>query len=273
MDEQTPLTRVIAQYGSVVVGFSGGVDSALVAVTAHQTLGAERTLAVLGVSPSLAADQATQAYDVATRFGLRIERLDTQEFTDQRYVANSRNRCYFCKHELWSRLVPLARARGFTHVADGTNADDGGGHRPGLQAGRELGVRSPLVEAGYTKDLIRAEARRLGIAVWDAPSAPCLSSRIQYGLQVTEDRVRQVELGERYLRELGVRGNLRVRHRGSEACIEVMPEAFSRVRRHRSAIVGAFHTLGFDRVSLDLRGYRSGSLLRESAAAFEVLTD
>lgn len=272
MERQTALESVIAGYGSVVVGFSGGVDSALVAVTSHRVLGGERALAVVGISPSLATDQARQAEEVAVRFGLRLERLATREFTDERYTANSPNRCYFCKHELWSSLVKLATDRGFARVADGTNADDRGGHRPGIRAGRALGIRSPLLEAGYTKDMIREEARRLEIPTWNAPSAPCLSSRIRYGLRVTEERVRQVERGERYLRDLGVSGDLRVRHRGDEARIEVAPDLFGRVRDCQQEIVAAFRELGFEQVSLDLRGYRSGSLLREADHAPEILT-
>jgi uncharacterized protein len=186
-------------------------------------------------------------------------------------VANAPSRCYFCKRELWTKLGAVARERGIAVVADGTNADDLGHHRPGLQAAAEFEIRSPLAEAGYTKADVRAEARALGIPVWDAPAAPCLSSRIRYGLSVTAGRLRQVEQGEALLRSLGVVGDLRVRHWGEEARIEVQPSQFPVVRAHRERVATELLGLGFQRVALDLGGYRSGSLLTGKAPELEAL--
>lgn len=265
------LERLLATYPSVLVGYSGGVDSALLAVQARRVLGKARAPAAMGISPSYPEAQRRQALDVAARFDLELVPLDTHEMDDPDYVANSTNRCYFCKRELWTRLTSLAEAMGIAVVADGTNADDLGEHRPGLRAAAERRVRSPLAEAGYTKEDIRREARGLGIPIWNAPAAPCLSSRIRYGLEVTPGRLRQVEQGEALLRALGVAGDLRVRHRGDEARIEALPDEFARIRTHRGRIAGELLALGFDRVTLDLRGYRRGSLLTRGEEELELL--
>jgi pyridinium-3,5-biscarboxylic acid mononucleotide sulfurtransferase len=251
----------VREYESLLVGYSGGVDSALVAVTACQTLGPARVVAALGVSASLSTEQYDQAHDVARRFAIPLVDIATDEFGDPNYVRNQPKRCFHCKSELWTKLAGVARERGLSVVVDGTNADDVVGHRPGARAAREHGVRSPLMEAGFTKAMVREEARRLGIPIWNVPAAPCLSSRIAYGLAVTPNRVDQVARGERYLRTLGVGGDLRVRHHGGEARIEVHDSEFDRLRTRRGDIAAAFRALGFEEVTLDLRGYRSGSLL------------
>jgi uncharacterized protein len=270
MSTASRLETLVSTYPSLLVGFSGGVDSSLLAVVARTVLGKSRTLAVIGWSPSFASQQFEQALDVARRFDLEFMRVPTDEFTNDAYVANPVNRCYHCKTELWGALTAVARDRGIAVVADGTNAEDLGDHRPGLRAAAEYGVRSPLAEAGYSKDDVRREARALGIPIWNAPAAPCLSSRVMYGLSVTPRRVRQVERGESFLRELGVTGDLRVRHRDDEARIEVHPSQFECLRRHRDTIVDRLRSLGFQRVTLDLRGYGRGRLLEEPDAPLEV---
>ncbi len=261
----------MSNYPSVLVGYSGGVDSALVAVAARRVLGKDRAVAAMGVSASLPRTQRVQGLAIARSFDLKLIEIATDELRDPNYVANSPDRCYYCKNELWSRLVAVARERGLEIVADGTNLDDLGEHRPGLRAREQWGVRSPLLEAGYSKAQVREEARRLEIPIWDSPAAPCLSSRILYGLAVTGERLRQVERGEELLRSLGVKGDLRLRHRGSEARIEVAPSEFALVRSNAAIIGRALLELGFERVTLDLRGYRRGSLLGGESAELELL--
>jgi uncharacterized protein len=271
MPTSSPLERVIAGYESVLVGYSGGVDSTLVAVMARQILGSQWSVAAIGVSPSLAREQYDIARDVAAQFDLNLVEVPTEELDDPRYASNPRDRCYFCKHELWSKLGALARERKLAVVADGTNADDLNEHRPGLSAAREFVIRSPLSDAGYTKDDVRREARALGIPQWNAPAAPCLSSRVLYGLEVNPQRLSQVEQGEAFIRSLGVTGDLRVRHRGDEARIEAAPSQFAAIRGERSAIVARFADLGFTKVTLDLAGYRRGSLLSNNESLLEYL--
>src|SRR5205809_133606 len=214
---QTPaaqLRALVRTYPSALVGYSGGVDSALLAVVLRQELGRERMLAGVGRSASYPAAQWATARAVAQRFDVPLVELDTHELEDPDYLANPTNRCFFCKTELWRRLVPAARLRGLAIVCDGTNADDLREHRPGYAAGQAAGVRSPLAEAGLTKADVRHAARELGLPVWDAPAAPCLSSRVAYGIPITSERLAQVERAEAYLRQLGVTGDLRVRHHG-----------------------------------------------------------
>ncbi len=271
MDTDSPLAQRLAVYPSVLVGYSGGIDSALVAVVARRVLGPARMLAALGVSPSLSAAQRAQAWAVARRFDVPLEEIATDELADPGYVANAPTRCFFCKRELWTRLGALAATRGFAVVVDGTNGDDAGQHRPGTAAGAAAGVRSPLREAGYTKQDVRHEARQLGIPIWDAPAAPCLASRLTYGLEVTPARLHQVEGAEHALRALGIAGDLRVRHTGDEARIEVRPDQLELVRHARAAVVEQLLALGFGRVTLDRAGYRSGSLLDRRAPDVELL--
>ena len=253
----------LATLGRVLLGYSGGVDSALLAVAGRQALGPDRFLAVIGRSPSYPEAQYQSAVDVARRFEVPLLVVDTEEMADPNYRANPSDRCYFCKAELWTRLGEVARSRGFDLIIDGTNADDLGEHRPGLLAAGERQVRSPLAELGWTKAMIRSAARELGLPLWDAPAAPCLSSRVAYGLEITEARLRQVEEGESYLRGLGVTGDLRVRHHGDRARIEVQPVEFGLLERDWAAIEAKFARLGFESVELDPRGYRRGGLLSE----------
>lgn len=261
MHDVARLQEHLRQLGRVLLGYSGGVDSALLAVAATEALGPDRFLAVIGRSPSYPEAQYRVALDVARRFGVPLREMETRELEDPRYQANPVDRCYFCKTELWSRLSTLARAEGFDSVIDGSNADDGGEHRPGLAAGAEWRVRSPLAELGLGKANIRQAARALGLPIWDAPAAPCLSSRIRYGLPVTRGRLRQVEEGEALLRGLGLSGDLRVRHLGDRASIEVGPDQFPRLDDRWNEVVEGFAALGFATVERDPRGYRRGSLL------------
>jgi uncharacterized protein len=253
----------LAGFGRVLLGYSGGVDSALLAVAGRQALGPERFLAVIGRSPSYPEAQYQSAIDTARRFELPLLIVDTGEMADPNYRANPTNRCYFCKSELWTRLGEIAASRGFDIIIDGTNSDDLGEHRPGLRAAEERNVRSPLAELGWSKAMVRAAALELGLPLWDAPAAPCLSSRVQYGLEITEERLRQVEQGEAFLRGLGVKGDLRVRHHGDRARIEVQPAEFALLEGGWPAIESEFTGLGFDHVELDPRGYRRGGLLSE----------
>jgi uncharacterized protein len=255
------LRRHLLGLGKVLLGYSGGVDSALLAVVASETLRAGRFLAVIGRSPSYPEVQWRTAVELATRFHVPLLELDTRELHDQRYLRNGTDRCYFCKSELWTRLGDVARRQGFDTVIDGTNADDLGEHRPGLRAGRESGIRSPLAELGWSKDAVRAASRDLGLPTWDAPAAPCLSSRVRYGLEITTERLRQVEQGEAFLRALGVAGDLRVRHHGNRASLEVTEREMMLLRSRWDVIGRFFAGLGFDEVVLDPRGYRRGRLL------------
>ena len=240
-----PLERVLAGYDSLLIGFSGGVDSALLTVVARTVLGKERSVAAVGTSPSLPAAQLEQAREIAGLFDLNLHEIRTDELDDPHYVANTTLRCYYCKRELWTKLVDAAEELGMSAVAEGTNVDDLGEHRPGLAAADEFGIVKPLAEAGYTKGMVREDARKLGIPIWDAPAAPCLSSRVLYELPVTPERLSQVEGGEVFLRRLGIHGDIRVRHRGGEARIEVADSEFAKVREAKSAIAAEFTSLGF----------------------------
>ena len=261
-DKEARLLAWLRDQPSVLVGFSGGVDSAYLGVVAREALGDERVLAVIGRSPTYPEVQWATAREVARRFGLRVLEVDTREMDDPRYAANPANRCYFCKTELWSVLRRVAAEHGFATIVDGTNADDLGDWRPGAQAAREHAVRSPLAELGITKEEVRALSRERGIPTWAQPSSPCLASRLPYGTAVTLERLRQVERAEQALRALGVTGDLRVRHHGDVARVEMRPEELARwldperFAHLRRALRGA----GFARAALDLRGFRSGSL-------------
>jgi len=257
------LRDLVRAYPSALLGYSGGVDSALLAVVLRQELGRERMLAAIGRSDSYPEAQWRLAHDIARRFDVPVLEVATHELDDPRYLANPTNRCFFCKTELWSRLGQVAAERGLAVICDGTNADDLGEHRPGRAA---AGIRSPLADAGLTKADIRLAAESLGLPNWDAPAAPCLSSRIQYGIAVTPARLKQVEAAEAYLRAEGVTGDLRVRHTGTAARIEVDPSFIDLVESRLGAVRGRLAELGFTAVEVDPRGYRRGSLLLDRVA-------
>ena len=246
----------------VAIGYSGGVDSAYLAVVARMTLGADGVLAIIGRSASYPEAQWASARQVAASFDIPVVELETAELDDPRYAANPSNRCYFCKSELWGLLAPLARAKGFLTIADGTNADDLADWRPGAQAAREHAVSSPLAELGFTKLEIREASRELGLPTWQQPSSPCLSSRLPYGTGVTRERLAQIERAEAAARALGITGDLRVRYHDDLARVELAPDELSRwLQPERlAALRDALVATGFARVALDLRGFRSGSL-------------
>lgn len=262
VEKEASLVAWFRMRGSVLIGFSGGVDSAYLACVALETLGPDRVLAVIGRSASYPDEQWVRAREVAERFSVPVLELDTDEMNDPRYVANRTNRCYFCKTELWNKLLPVALERGLATVVDGTNFDDLADFRPGAQAAEEHAVESPLAELGFTKDDIRALSRRRHIPTWSQPSSPCLSSRVPYGTEVTPLRLRKVEQAERALRTLGVTGNLRVRFHDATARLEMDVDQLDywSARDRRGAVRDAVLAAGFERVVMDLRGFRSGSL-------------
>jgi uncharacterized protein len=260
--KEEALAQWLREHAPVLLGFSGGVDSAYLGCIAVQALGQHGILAVIGRSPSYPAAQWATAREVADQVGLPILELDTHEMDDPRYAANPVNRCYFCKSELWMLLERVARERGFSTIVDGSNADDRSDWRPGTQAASEHAVRSPLAELGLTKAEIRYLSRLRGLPTWAKPSSPCLSSRLPYGTPVTAPRLRQVERAEEALRELGVLGDLRVRHHGELARVELdrgeLDEWLEPARL--AALSEAVIAAGFARVAVDLGGFRSGSL-------------
>ena len=253
------LAALLRSFGSVCIGYSGGVDSVFLAKAAVDALGASRVLAATGRSAAYPLVQRDVAIECARTFGIPHVEVDTAELDDPRYAANPSNRCYYCKTELWSRLRALADERGLAFVLDGSNADDAGDFRPGMSAARENHVRSPLLEVGLAKAEIRALSRSEGLPTWDQPSAPCLSSRLPYGLAVTVDRLAQVERAEAGVRALGFR-EFRVRHHGDAARLEFGDAELHAAERAAAELCEVVEAAGFPRVLLDVDGYRSGAL-------------
>ncbi|MGV3771416.1 MAG: ATP-dependent sacrificial sulfur transferase LarE [Verrucomicrobiales bacterium] len=264
MNKLEQLQNLLRSYGSCLVAYSGGVDSVFLAYVAHQALG-EKALAAIADSPSLPRRELEEAMAIAKQFGFPCRVVQTQEFNNQAYLANPVNRCYFCKSELFTELEPLARSGGFAVLAYGENASDIGDHRPGAQAAKEFQVRAPLKEAGLTKAEIREYSAQLGLPTADKPQLACLSSRIPYGEEVTPAKLSMIEAAENILRDAGLY-EVRVRHHelknGHLARIEVGPDEITQIftKGLNRELSEKIKILGYTQVTLDLEGYRRGSL-------------
>ncbi|MGD1715641.1 ATP-dependent sacrificial sulfur transferase LarE [Dapis sp. BLCC M172] len=254
------LKNIFAQMEKALIAYSGGIDSTLVAKVAYDVLG-DKALAVTAVSPSLLPEDLEDARIQAAVIGISHEEVNTNEMENKNYTSNPINRCYFCKSELHDTLKPLALKRGYSYVVDGVNADDLRDYRPGIQAAKERGARSPLAEVGISKFEVRQLAKDLDLPWWNKPAQPCLSSRFPYGEEITLEKLQRVGRGERYLRDLGLK-NLRVRSEKDTARIEILPEEIKEfvLTIDLPKLVEKFKEFGFIYVTLDLEGYRSGKL-------------
>ena len=254
------LRELFRVLGSVIVAYSGGVDSSYVAYVANSELG-EKALCITGESASLAGYQRSEIEQVVKDFGFHHERIQTDELSSPGYVANKGDRCYFCKDELYGKLESIAASRGIRFVVDGSTVDDLGDYRPGRKAAGEHSVRSPLIEVGMSKAEVRELSRRVNLPTWDKPASPCLSSRIAYGTPVTIERLSKIDRGEEILREFGFR-EFRVRHHDSLVRLEISALEMDRVLKKDviEELAARFRELGFKYVTLDLQGFRSGSM-------------
>jgi uncharacterized protein len=254
------LREIFRDLGSVIVAYSGGVDSSYVAYVANSELG-PRAICITGQSASVPSYQQAEIDRVVNQFGFHHETIQTEELENPSYRANNADRCYFCKDELYSKLASVAASRDIEHIVDGSTTDDLDDFRPGRQAAKQHAVRSPLIEVGMSKAEVRELSRRAGLPTWDKPASPCLSSRIAYGTTVTIERLGKVDRGEEILREFGFR-EFRVRHHDTLVRLEIAPAEFDRVLRREviEQLAARFRELGFKYVTLDLQGFRSGSM-------------
>ena len=251
--------EILGPLGSAVVAFSGGVDSTLLLSLSVQTLGPGHVVGAIGISPSLPRRELEAARDFARRIGVELVEIQTGELNDPNYRTNPTNRCYYCKRELFSRLKGLAEQKGYNTILSGANADDRGDFRPGLNAGKELGVRTPLLEAGLTKADVRAISRAMDLPTWNKPAAACLSSRIPYGRAITAAGLSRIERAEYILKDLGFL-QCRVRDHGTLGRIEVPQADIARLTGLRKLILGPLKALGYTYITADLQGFRSGAM-------------
>ncbi len=250
------LESELSKYERLIIAYSGGLDSALLLKVAHRVLG-DRVLAVISDSPSIPRSELNSAVEFARSTGARLMIINTEELADENYAMNPDNRCYFCKNELYTYVEEVAAKEGVKHIANGTNVDDLGDYRPGLKAADEHKVVSPLKDAKLTKDDVRLVARHLGLDIWDKPASPCLASRIPYGSFITREKLTQVEKAEEYVKTFGVR-ELRVRHFGDKAVLEVNPLYREKTESNMALIKAEFAKLGFSEV--EIKDFQTGSL-------------